>query len=105
MIVRVILSTRLFEMTNAFNRLFVKSNRQYFALVSDVSLQILRTRKATYKVGVAEKDRNKSFMDILLRMHMDEGIFTEDEIREEVNTFMIGVSVHHKVYVLYRLVI
>ncbi|EEC16308.1 cytochrome P450, putative [Ixodes scapularis] len=29
-------------------------------------------------------------MDIILRMHIEEGMFTEDEIREEVNTFMIG---------------
>ncbi|KAL3173419.1 hypothetical protein MRX96_042084 [Rhipicephalus microplus] len=34
--------------------------------------------------------KKQSFMDILLRMHMEEGVFTLDEIREEVNTFMIG---------------
>lgn len=55
-------------------------------------LQILKTRKATYQKGEIALERKQNFMDILLRMHMDEGIFTEDEIREEVNTFMIGVS-------------
>ncbi|CAN7992022.1 unnamed protein product [Ixodes pacificus] len=72
---------------------FCPEGRRYYKkveLIKEYTQKILRTRKATYKVGVAEKDRNKSFMDILLRMHMDEGIFTEDEIREEVNTFMIG---------------
>ncbi|XP_064458394.1 cytochrome P450 4V2-like [Ornithodoros turicata] len=59
-------------------------------LIKEYTMNILKTRKATYKVGMAEEDRKKSFMDILLRMHMEEGIFTEDEIREEVNTFMIG---------------
>lgn len=51
---------------------------------------ILKTRKATYQKGENALERKQNFMDILLRMHMDEGIFTEDEIREEVNTFMIG---------------
>ncbi|XP_002412998.3 cytochrome P450 4V2 [Ixodes scapularis] len=72
---------------------FSPEGRRYYKkveLIKEYTQKILRTRKATYKIGVEEKDRNKSFMDILLRMHMDEGIFTEDEIREEVNTFMIG---------------
>ncbi|CAN7993830.1 unnamed protein product, partial [Ixodes hexagonus] len=74
---------------------FSHEGRQFYQkveLIKEYTQKILRTRKATYKVGVAENDRKKSFMDILLRMHMDEGIFTEDEIREEVNTFMIGVK-------------
>lgn len=63
---------------------------QKVELIKEYTQKILKTRKATYKAGAADKDGRKSFMDILLRMHMDEGIFTEDEIREEVNTFMIG---------------
>lgn len=67
-----------------------KQFHEQVKLIKQYTMNILKTRKATYKVGMVAEDRKKSFMDILLRMHMDEGVLTEDEIREEVNTFMIG---------------
>ncbi|KAH6946597.1 hypothetical protein HPB50_014155 [Hyalomma asiaticum] len=59
-------------------------------LIKKYTRDILSCRKKTYKVEGDQVVQKKSFMDILLRMHMEEGIFTEEEIREEVNTFMIG---------------
>lgn len=53
--------------------------------------KVIKTRKQTYKAGLEDNFKRSSFMDIILRMHIEEGRFTEDEIREEVNTFMIGV--------------
>nr|XP_050050579.2 cytochrome P450 4V2-like [Dermacentor andersoni] len=59
-------------------------------LIKKYTRDILSCRKKTYNIEGGEAVQKKSFMDILLRMHMEEGIFTEEEIREEVNTFMIG---------------
>ncbi|KAH8034295.1 hypothetical protein HPB51_022748 [Rhipicephalus microplus] len=59
-------------------------------LIKKYTRDILSCRKKTYKTEGDQAAQKKSFMDILLRMHMEEGIFTEEEIREEVNTFMIG---------------
>lgn len=72
---------------------FTQDGRRFYEkveLIKKYTRDILSTRKKTYKVEGADVERKKSFMDILLRMHMEEGVFTEDEIREEVNTFMIG---------------
>lgn len=67
-----------------------KDGREFYKkveLIKKYTQDILRSRKKAYKI---EGARKQSFMDILLRMHMEEGVFTEEEIREEVNTFMIG---------------
>lgn len=72
---------------------FTQDGRRFYEkveLIKKYTRDILSTRKKTYKVEESDVERKKSFMDILLRMHMEEGVFTEDEIREEVNTFMIG---------------
>ncbi|CAN7942103.1 unnamed protein product [Ixodes hexagonus] len=58
--------------------------------VKQYTRNVIKSRKQTYKAGLEENFKRSSFMDIILRMHMEEGMFTEDEIREEVNTFMIG---------------
>lgn len=74
---------------------FTQDGRQFYEkvkLIKKFTRDILSMRKKTYKVEGSDVERKKSFMDILLRMHMEEGVFTEEEIREEVNTFMIGVS-------------
>ncbi|XP_065287599.1 cytochrome P450 4V2-like [Dermacentor albipictus] len=70
-----------------------KDGREFYEkveLVKKYTQDILGSRKKAYKIEGAQADRKQSFMDILLRMHMEEGVFTEEEIREEVNTFMIG---------------
>lgn len=70
-----------------------KDGREFYEkveLVKKYTQDILRSRKKAYKIESAQAERKQSFMDILLRMHMEEGVFTEEEIREEVNTFMIG---------------
>lgn len=53
--------------------------------------QIVKQRKAEYKVGQSESDSKGSFLDILLRMHMEDGLLTEDEVRDEVTSIFIGV--------------
>lgn len=58
--------------------------------VKQYTRNVIKTRKQTYKAGLEDNFKRSSFMDIILRMHIEEGMFTEDEIREEVNTFMIG---------------
>ncbi|KAL1427953.1 hypothetical protein MTO96_017072 [Rhipicephalus appendiculatus] len=71
-----------------------KDGREFYEkveLIKKYTQDILRSRKKAYKIeGAQQAARKQSFMDILLRMHMEEGVFTEEEIREEVNTFMIG---------------
>lgn len=70
-----------------------KEGRKFYQKVEVIkkyTQEILRNRKKAYKIEGAQAERKQSFMDILLRMHMEEGVFTEEEIREEVNTFMIG---------------
>ncbi|XP_077504616.1 cytochrome P450 4c3-like [Amblyomma americanum] len=63
---------------------------QKVELIKKYTRDILDCRKKSYKIEGERAVQKKSFMDILLRMHMEEGVFTEEEIREEVNTFMIG---------------
>lgn len=58
--------------------------------IKQYTRNVIKTRKQTYQLGSPDVGKRRSFMDIILRMHMEEGMFTEDEIREEVNTFMIG---------------
>nr|XP_037275467.1 cytochrome P450 4V2-like [Rhipicephalus microplus] len=88
-----ILETRV-QLPNKNITVFVKEMTQLFHHADSAKAEdekILRSRKKAYKIEESQHGAKKqSFMDILLRMHMEEGVFTLDEIREEVNTFMIG---------------
>ncbi|XP_037503779.2 cytochrome P450 4c3 isoform X2 [Rhipicephalus sanguineus] len=52
--------------------------------------KIIQQRKAQYISGEAGCASRKSFLDILLHMHIDEKTLTEQEVAEEVATFFIG---------------
>ncbi|XP_049271483.1 cytochrome P450 4C1 isoform X1 [Rhipicephalus sanguineus] len=54
--------------------------------------KIIQQRKAQYISGEAGCASRKSFLDILLHMHIDEKTLTEQEVAEEVATFFIGES-------------
>lgn len=62
-------------------------NVQY---VRDYNKKIIQKRKAEYIAGNAVPALKNSFLDILLRMYIDEGTLTENEVAEEVATFFIG---------------
>lgn len=75
----------VFYMTDA-GKGFLR-NVQY---VRDYNKKIIQQRKAEYTAGRAVPALKNSFLDILLRMHIDEGTLTENEVAEEVATFFIG---------------
>ncbi|KAK8768427.1 hypothetical protein V5799_015108 [Amblyomma americanum] len=58
--------------------------------IRDYNKKIIQQRKAEYVSGGTGTESRKSFLDILLRMHIDEGTLTEHEVAEEVATFFIG---------------
>ncbi|XP_077504611.1 cytochrome P450 4V2-like isoform X2 [Amblyomma americanum] len=60
--------------------------------IRDYNKKIIQQRKAEYVSGGTGTESRKSFLDILLRMHIDEGTLTEHEVAEEVATFFIGES-------------
>lgn len=68
--------------------------------------RIVKTRKSEYKMGLAESESKNSFLDILLRMHMEEGSLTEDQVRDEVTSIFIGgfdttaTSISYTLYLL-----
>lgn len=58
--------------------------------IRDYNKKIIQKRKAQYISGETGCASKKSFLDILLHMHVDEGALTEHEVAEEVATFFIG---------------
>ena len=40
------------------------------------------------------KPKKKAFLEHLLQVHLNDSSFTEENIREEVDTFMFEVSLH-----------
>ncbi|KAM7305826.1 cytochrome P450 4V2 [Ixodes scapularis] len=80
-----------------------KRNVEFIQAYND---RIVKTRKSEYKMGLAESESKKSFLDILLRMHMEEGSLTEDQVRDEVTSIFIGgfdttaTSISYTLYLL-----
>lgn len=70
-----------------------KENREFLANIKRVQTynnQIVKQRKADYETGIGDEKLKKSFLDILLRLHIEEGILTEQEVRDEVSSIFIG---------------
>ncbi|CAN7993820.1 unnamed protein product [Ixodes hexagonus] len=70
--------------------------RKNVKFIQEYNDQIVKTRKSEYKMGLADSESKKSFLDILLRMHMEEGTLTEDQVRDEVTSIFIGVRTFSK---------
>ncbi|KAL1423609.1 hypothetical protein MTO96_020988 [Rhipicephalus appendiculatus] len=58
--------------------------------IHEYNRQIVKQRLSEYKMGKVKADSRKSFLDILLHMHMVDGTLTEDEVRNEVTSIFIG---------------
>lgn len=73
-----------------FNR--SKSGSRFYKNVEYIQSynhKIVKQRKEEYKIGVDTGSR-RSFLDILLRMHIEDGTLTEEQVRDEVATVFIG---------------
>ncbi|KAM7305825.1 cytochrome P450 4V2 [Ixodes scapularis] len=75
----------VFNLTKKGQRFY--NNVEYIRSYNE---QIVKKRKAEYKVGLEDSNKRKSFLDILLRMHLEDGTLTEDQVRDEVATVFIG---------------
>ncbi|XP_075735784.1 cytochrome P450 4V2-like isoform X2 [Rhipicephalus microplus] len=78
-------SDTLYYMTQE-GKSFLKKARY----IREYNEKIIQQRKAQYISGEAGCGSRKSFLDILLHMHIDEKTLTEQEVAEEVATFFIG---------------
>uniref|UniRef100_G3MRD9 Cytochrome P450 n=1 Tax=Amblyomma maculatum TaxID=34609 RepID=G3MRD9_AMBMU len=58
--------------------------------IHDYNRKIVKQRIAEYKVGKVGADSKKSFLDVLLHMHMVDGTLTEEDVRNEVTSIFIG---------------
>ncbi|CAN7993824.1 unnamed protein product [Ixodes hexagonus] len=70
-----------------------KENHEFLANIKHIQTynnQIVKQRKADYEAGIGDEKLKKSFLDILLRLHVEEGILTEQEVRDEVSSIFIG---------------
>uniref|UniRef100_A0A090XB48 Putative cytochrome p-450 ixodes scapularis cytochrome n=1 Tax=Ixodes ricinus TaxID=34613 RepID=A0A090XB48_IXORI len=75
----------VFNLTKKGQRFY--NNVEYIRSYNE---QIVKKRKAEYKIGLEDGNKRKSFLDILLRMHLEDGTLTEDQVRDEVATVFIG---------------
>lgn len=70
-----------------------KEGREFLENIERVQVynnEIVRRRKKEYQAGIGNDKDRKSFLDILLRLHVDEGVLTEQEVRDEVSSIFIG---------------
>lgn len=57
-----------------------------------IYLQILEKRLADYKKGIRDPISSNVFLEILLRMWVEEGSLTKIDVRDECTAMLIGVS-------------
>lgn len=70
-----------------------KEHHEFIANIKHVQTynnQIVKQRKEDYEAGVGDDKQRRSFLDILLRLHIEEKILTEQEVRDEVSSIFIG---------------
>ncbi|XP_075549779.1 cytochrome P450 4V2-like isoform X2 [Dermacentor variabilis] len=67
-----------------------KDFKKNIKFIHEYNRKIVKQRLAEYKVGKVKADSKKSFLDILLHMHMVDGTLTEEEVRNEVTSIFIG---------------
>ena len=66
----------------------VISDRKAEILNRSSTIRYRKTPKGLAEVDDSEKERRKAFLDLLLDHHIRSGELTEEDIREEVDTFM-----------------
>lgn len=64
--------------------------RKNINFIHEYNRKIVKQRLSEYKMGKVKADSKKSFLDILLHMHMVDGTLTEDEVKNEVTSIFIG---------------
>uniref|UniRef100_A0A131Z278 Cytochrome p450 4v2 n=1 Tax=Rhipicephalus appendiculatus TaxID=34631 RepID=A0A131Z278_RHIAP len=67
-----------------------KDFRKNINFIHEYNRKIVKQRLSEYKMGKVKADSKKSFLDILLHMHMVDGTLTEDEVKNEVTSIFIG---------------
>uniref|UniRef100_L7M3S4 Putative cytochrome p450 4v2 n=1 Tax=Rhipicephalus pulchellus TaxID=72859 RepID=L7M3S4_RHIPC len=67
-----------------------KEFRKNINFIHEYNRKIVKQRLSEYKMGKVKADSKKSFLDILLHMHMVDGTLTEDEVKNEVTSIFIG---------------
>lgn len=67
-----------------------KDFRKNIEFIHEYNKRIVKQRLAEYKLGNVGADSKKSFLDILLRMHIVDGTLTEEEVKNEVTSIFIG---------------
>ncbi|XP_037559555.1 cytochrome P450 4V2 [Dermacentor silvarum] len=67
-----------------------KDFKKNIKFIHEYNRRIVKQRLSEYKIGKVKADSKKSFLDILLHMHMVDGTLTEEEVRNEVTSIFIG---------------
>ncbi|XP_077539168.1 cytochrome P450 4V2-like isoform X1 [Haemaphysalis longicornis] len=67
-----------------------KDFRRNNEFMHEYNQRIVKQRIAEYKLGKVGSDSKKSFLDILLHMHVVDGTLTEEEVKNEVTAILIG---------------
>lgn len=78
-------SDTLYSLTQAS-----KEFKKNINFVHEYNRKIVKQRLSEYRMGEVKPDSKKSFLDILLHMHMVDGTLTEDEVKNEVTSIFIG---------------
>lgn len=67
-----------------------KEFRKNINFIHEYNRKIVKQRLSEFKMGKVKAGSKKSFLDILLHMHLVDGTLTEDEVKNEVTSIFIG---------------